>query len=263
VARVDASCEFGIWHIQNGYSRPKDDVNELASQRNLNIYCDESSHLENDRQPVMGLGAIICPNGRVRDLARQIRDLKRSSGIPERQELKWVGVSPSNLHLYREVVRLFFASDELRFRVVVAGKRGLDHAAHSQTHDEWYYKMYFMMLTTILEQKNKHEIYLDVKDTLGAGKVRKLRRVLCNAMWDFNEEAITRIELIRSHESALLQLADVLTGAVCYLSREGTTSVAKRTLIGDIQRESGFTLKRTTSSAEQKFNIFYWTGAQA
>jgi len=27
----------------------------------FNVYCDEPCHLENDRQPVMLLGAILCP----------------------------------------------------------------------------------------------------------------------------------------------------------------------------------------------------------
>lgn len=228
----------------------------------LNIYCDESSHLENDRQPVMGLGALTCPNNKVRDFARQIRDLKRQFGIADKQELKWVGVSPSNVEFYTAVVHLFFDSKELQFRVVLADKRGLDLDAYGLTHDDWYYRIYFHLLTRMLEQHNCYEVYLDLKDTLGARKIRKLHRVLSNAMLDFDQTAVRRVELIRSHESALLQLTDILTGAVCYVKREGTSSEAKRAIVDYIRKRSGFSLTKSTTLAEQKFNIFYWTGAQ-
>ncbi|MBC5815042.1 MAG: DUF3800 domain-containing protein [Candidatus Eremiobacteraeota bacterium] len=228
----------------------------------INIYCDESSHLENDRRSFMGLGALSCPNNRVRDFARAIRSLKRENAIPDKQELKWVSVSPTNIELYKAVLRLFFESDELRFRIIIADKRGLNHENFGHTHDEWYYKMYYNLLTRTLEQKNRYEIYLDIKDTLGSRRVRKLHRVLCNAMWDFDQAAILRIKQIRSHESALLQVADILIGAVCSVNCDISTSDAKRQLVKDVQESSGFSLARATSLGEQKFNVFHWTGTQ-
>lgn len=39
----------------------------------FNIYCDESSHLENDHQKVMVLGAVWCPLAHVKDLSRASR----------------------------------------------------------------------------------------------------------------------------------------------------------------------------------------------
>jgi Protein of unknown function (DUF3800) len=228
----------------------------------INVYCDESSHLENDSRSFMALGALSCPNYKVRDFARLIRDLKIEHDLPEKQELKWAGVSPSNVLFYESVVRLFFEAKELRFRVVIADKRFLNHEEFDQTHDEWYYKMYYQLLTRILEQKNRYEIYLDLKDTLGGRRVRKLRRVLSNAMWDFDQESIVRIEQVRSHESALLQLADVLIGAVGSVHCGSDGSVAKQRLVRQIRELSGFSLSRTTSVAEQKFNVFCWSGAQ-
>lgn len=228
----------------------------------INVYCDESSHLKNDTRSSMALGALSCPNYKVRDFARLIRDLKIEHGMPEKQELKWVGVSPSNLRLYQKVVRLFFESDALRFRVIVADKSCLDHERFDQTHDQWYYKMYYQLLTRILEQKNHYEIYLDLKDTLGGVKVRTLHRVLSNAMWDFDQKSVIRIQQVRSHETALLQVADILIGATASVHCGGGRSIAKEYLVSQIRELSGFSLTRTTSLAEQKFNIFCWNGAQ-
>ena len=41
-----------------------------------NVYCDESCHLENDRQKAMVLGALWCPMEKVREIADNIRGIK-------------------------------------------------------------------------------------------------------------------------------------------------------------------------------------------
>jgi hypothetical protein len=45
-----------------------------------NIYCDESCHLEHDRQCAMVLGAIWCPKDKAHDIALRIREIKKSTG---------------------------------------------------------------------------------------------------------------------------------------------------------------------------------------
>ena len=42
----------------------------------INIYCDESCHLENDQQPLMVLGAVWCPADRTAEIAKRLRELK-------------------------------------------------------------------------------------------------------------------------------------------------------------------------------------------
>ena len=41
----------------------------------LNVYCDESCHLENDHQKVMVLGAVTCPRDKAREIAVRLREL--------------------------------------------------------------------------------------------------------------------------------------------------------------------------------------------
>jgi hypothetical protein len=45
-----------------------------------NIYCDESCHLEHDRQQVMVLGAVWCPAENAHDVSVRIREIKASHG---------------------------------------------------------------------------------------------------------------------------------------------------------------------------------------
>lgn len=225
----------------------------------FNVYCDESCHLEKDGQEAMVLGAVWCPLERAREIAVRIREIKAKHGLPPGFEMKWVKVSPAKVQFYLDVMDYFFDDDDLHFRVlIVPEKSKLKHADFQQTHDEWYYKMYFDMLKVILHPDARYRIYLDYKDTQGAAKVAKLHDVLCNNMYDFSRQIIERVQLIRSHEVEILQLADLLIGAISYVNRNLSTSAAKRRLVDRMRQRSGYMLTRTTLLRENKVNIFRW-----
>jgi hypothetical protein len=225
----------------------------------FNVYCDESCHLEKDGQEAMVLGAVWCPLESAREIAVRIRETKAKYGLPPGFEMKWVKVSPAKVQFYLDVMDYFFDDDDLHFRVlIVPDKSKLRHADFQQTHDEWYYKMYFDMLKVILHPDARYRIYLDYKDTQGAAKVAKLHDVLCNNMYDFSRQIIERVQLIRSHEVEILQLADLLIGAISYVNRNLSTSAAKRRLVDRMRQRSGYMLTRTTLLRENKVNIFRW-----
>jgi hypothetical protein len=229
----------------------------------FNIYCDESCHLEHDGLLVMVLGAVWCPLDKTREIASQIRAIKARHGLAKSFEIKWTKVSPAKQAFYMEVLDHFFDDPDLHFRaLVVADKSKLDHDAHHQDHDTWYYKMYFNMLKTLLGPHDKYRIYLDVKDTRSAEKVRKLHDVLCNSMYDFDKEIITSVQTVRSHEVEQIQLADLLIGAVGYANRGLETNSAKVALVKRLQDRSHYSLKRTTLFREDKVNIFRWEGQE-
>ena len=48
----------------------------------INVYCDESCHLQNDDQKVMVLGAIWCPLDKTREISTRIREIKQKHGFP-------------------------------------------------------------------------------------------------------------------------------------------------------------------------------------
>lgn len=227
---------------------------------NMNIYCDESCHLENDKHPKMVLGAVVCPREKVREIAVRIREIKQKHGLSPRAELKWGRVSPSKLQCYSDIVDYFFDDDDLSFRAVVAEKRALRYSDFSQTHDDWYYKMYFQLLAKLLSPQQRYEIYLDIKDTRGAVRMRKLRDVLCNNMLDFDRKIVQTVQTVRSHEVEQLQLADLLAGVVGYENRRLKSSTAKVALVQRVQKRSGYRLSQTTLLGERKFNLFHWTG---
>ena len=224
-----------------------------------NVYCDESCHLEHDQQKVMVLGAVWCPLDKSREIAVRLREIKTSHGLPATFESKWVKVSPSGLAFYTDVLDYFFDDDDLHFRaLVVPDKTVLQHDAFGQDHDTWYYKMYFDMLKAILSPEACYRIYLDIKDTCSADKTAKLHEVLCNKIYDFDCRIIERVQTVRSHEMEILQLADLLIGAVSYINRGLDTSPAKVALVERMKERSGYSLTRTNLILESKVNIFVW-----
>lgn len=230
----------------------------------INVYCDESCHLQNDRQKVMVMGAVWCPLDKTRDIAIHIREIKQKHGLSPYFEIKWVKVSPAKENFYLDLIDYFFDNDDLHFRaLVVPDKTLLCHDAFlNQDHDQWYYKMYFDMLKAILRPHSCYRLYLDFKDTQGARKVAKLHEVLCNNMYDFSREIIERLQLIHSNEVEQLQLADLLIGAVSYINRELQANAGKTAIVDRIRQRSGYSLTKTTLLREEKINLFRWHAAE-
>lgn len=229
-----------------------------------NVYCDESCHLENDHQKVMVLGALWCPREKAKEANKAVRDIKVGHGLGPSFEIKWTKVSPAKIEFYREIVEYFFSDPDLHFRaLIVPDKSKLRHEAFaSQDHEVWYYKMYFDMLKVILDPQAHYRVYLDIKDTRGGAKIAKLHDVLSNNIYDFSKEIIERIQLVRSHEVELLQLTDLLIGAVSYINRGLAGSPAKRHLVELIKQRSSYSLTRTTLLREDKVNLLRWHASE-
>jgi len=225
----------------------------------IHIYCDESCHLEHDHQSAMVLGAVSCPADKRESLGRVIKALKARHGIPATREIKWTQVAPSTLAFYRDLVSLFFDESSLGFRgVVVPNKQVLDHSRFDQDHDDFYYKMWWLLLTRMIDDQHTFRIFVDIKDTHSNAKLGKLQEVLCNAHYDFNNERIQSIEAVRSHDVLLVQLADVLTGLLSHHFRGIDGSHAKGALIQHLRERSGLRLDRATPPSAPKFNLFIW-----
>ena len=228
-----------------------------------NIYCDESGHLENDLEKVMVLGAVWCPQEKSREISVRIREIKKRHGLKADFEIKWTKVSPAKKQFYLDVMDYFFDDDDLHFRaLIIPDKSKLQHAEHGQTHDDWYYKMYFDMLKVILSPSARYRIYLDIKDTRSAAKIAKLHEVLCNSLYDFSREIVERVQTVRSHEIELLQVADLLIGATAYVNRERSGNAGKEALITRMKERSGYALTITTLLREDKVNLFRWHASE-
>lgn len=231
----------------------------------FNIYCDESCHLENKaitaNNRYMVLGGIACEASQKEEVFNRLKDIKKEHGMSPSSEMKWTKVSSGKLQAYKDVMNYFFDSP-LSFRAVIIDKMQLRHEDFNHTHDTYYYKMYWQMLEWFMEPSCTYHIYLDIKDTKGVMKVNNLREVLCNSKHDFNREIILKVQEVRSHEIALMQVVDILIGAISYTNRypDGGASKAKNEIVKLIRHRTGLTLHSSTLLGARKFNLFHWEG---
>lgn len=228
-------------------------------QNTFNIYCDESCHLENDNQKSMAIGAIWTPFSKKDEIFKRLREFKTQHGLSSTFELKWNKVSPGKYAYYKDITNYFFDNSDLHFRaLVVPNKSALNHDQFNQTHDQFYYKMYFDLLKTIFSPEYSYNIYIDIKDTQGEEKVKKLHNILCNNRYDFSHQIIKKVQQVSSKDVELIALADFFTGAISYFHRGLKGSDTKLRLIKRIQERSGYSLERSTLYKEDKFNLFVW-----
>lgn len=225
-----------------------------------NVYCDESCHLQNDRNDIMVIGGIICSKHKVKKINCEIRKIKEKYNITS--EIKWHNISNYRIEFYKDLIEYFFSNEDLKFRCVIApDKQKLNLEKYSLSYDDWYYRIYYLLLKEIVGVDDEYFIYMDIKDTNGGEKVKKLKKVLNNLLYAFYNDVVKNIQLVRSNEVEIIQLSDVLIGAISYVNRDlNNKQNAKNDIINLIMEKTGQSLKYTTTPKvfHNKFDIFRW-----
>lgn len=219
------------------------------------VFFDETCHLENDGITVMGGGAVFCDRDKFEEATRYIKYLKYEHNAFH--ELKWTKVSKSGWNFYKALIDYFFESDFLRFRAITSDKSVLDHKKYNDSkHDNFYYKLMYQAFEPMLEANNEYYIYIDYKDSNGAGQLKSLTEYLLSKK---RNVIGLDFQMIRSHEAVLLQLADFLIGAIAYKKRKDILheSEIKNKIIEYIEIKLGKLVILNTARGESKFNIFH------
>lgn len=226
----------------------------------INIYCDESCHLEHDNSTVMVLGAICCPEQDRINIYKELRQLKKNYNLSEKFEIKWTKVSDSKIDFYIALVDYFIKNSLLSFRgLIVPNKTKIDNSRFNQTWDIFYYKMYYQMLKNIINPQHCYNIFLDIKDTNGATKRKRLLEILNTITKDFSyskDLVVNKLQAVHSHEVELIQLADFIIGAICYANRGLNSNKGKLKIIERLRHVTGYPLTESTFPSESKFNLF-------
>ena len=223
-----------------------------------NIYCDESCHLKSNDGKYMLIGAVYCPKSKVKKINKYIKYVKENYNISNNIELKWHKIDRKTERLYLDIINYFFNQDYLKFRVIVIDKTTLDHEKYKQTENDFYYKAYYEMLRYIITPDNSYNIYPDIKDTNSYYYHQVMLSFLRIKIMDLNSKTIKKVQPIRSYESSILQINDILIGALSYYYRNLNTNSCKLNIIKEIQRLYDCPLDQTTAYNNTKFNIFIW-----
>jgi hypothetical protein len=219
------------------------------------IFCDESCHLPHDGSDIMVFGALYCPAEEVERFNRQIKALRQAHNY--QTEIKWTKLIKRQWPFYQSLIDFLLDEQCLQFKAtVVQNKRSLDHDKFNEgSHSNFYYKMAYYSLRDFMSAGNKYRVYLDYMDTLGAEKCRTLAEVLRNGLKNTSE---IEVFTVRSFESQLIQLCDLIIGAVSYANRSNIAkqSAIKNQIIQHLEQKLHRRLDMGTPPWEAKFNLF-------
>ncbi|MDR1638272.1 MAG: hypothetical protein LBT59_01130, partial [Clostridiales bacterium] len=195
----------------------------------------------------------------VKKISDQIRLIKARNSVAETAEMKWGKASPSKNQLFQDLINYFFDEKDLRFRgLVICDKSCLSHEAFGQSHDLWR----FEMLYPILSPLDAYDIYLNVTDTHANESAKKLHEACLNSTFEFSPHVINKVQPVRSGEIQVMQILDILIGALGYNSRAFSEnhekSIAKARNVDLIKKRSGYSMDKSTLLREEKLNMFFW-----
>jgi hypothetical protein len=149
-----------------------------------------------------------------------------------------------------DLIDYFFDTD-LQFRAIGIDKSKVK-CDENTSYDDFYYKMYYQLLHYKIDTLNHYNVYLDIKDTLSARKVRNLRDILNVRFGVFRN-----VQNITSKESLLMQLADFIMGAISYnANMSEQTNQAKVKIIERIKRHANVE-DLTKTNYSEKLNLFF------
>ena len=228
---------------------------------NYDLFCDES------RQDLLAsassitevnqyccIGGLSVPTEKRAELKARINALKIQFEVLG--EIKWGTVSTSKLQFYLELVDLFFSYSDLCSRVVVIDASKTRNKVFNDNDQELgYYKFYYQLLYHWLSWDNSYRVYTDQKTNRDKKRLQELRRIV-NIQFPISSPILS-IQAIDSKESVILQMQNVLMGAIGYkYNYKGMgKSSAKEAVVERIEQHLHRSIGRT-SAAVQKFNVF-------
>ena len=225
------------------------------------VYCDESrqdlivkkSSIATHNRFVC-IGGIMIPTERREELKDSIKRLKEMHNLFG--ELKWGNVSPNKINFYLDLIDLFFSTNSsIDFRTVVIDANVVNNKVFNDSdHELGYYKFYYQLLYHWIELQHQYYVFTDYKTNKDQTRLKKLKDILNAASLSNSVEIV---QSINSKESLLLQLQNILLGAVGYKFNYGIDgkSEAKKAVIDRIEKHLGHPI-RPTSKGYRKFNVF-------
>jgi hypothetical protein len=223
------------------------------------VFCDESRqdlfYSKGTKQArYLCIGGLWIPTSERLRVNDAIKVLRNRFNV--RSEFKWHRVSPNRREFYIELVKLFFLEDALNFRGLVIPANSLDvERFHKNDPELMFYKFYYQLLVHWLDEGYKYRIFVDTRTDKKDSRRIDLLRCLTNTL---SHSDIICVEGLRSIDSPMLQLSDMLSGATCASFNDQNTSEAKVSVISEIKLHIGHAIKPTTKS-ERKFNVFMWS----
>ena len=228
----------------------------------IEVYCDESypdifsSNSQEARFLV--IGSLWLEEKKRKRFKQDINELKNRYKIGG--EFKWTKISASRIEFYKEVLNWFYSQGEnLRFRCIAVDREKMDlFRFHQNDQELGFYKFYYQTLHHWIHSFNRYFIFCDYKRNRLANRLETLRNCLEKANI---YASISNVQSIRSEESVLIQLSDVLTGMAAarlnkrFIRNSDNSINAKEEVTVFLEELLGREIA-PTNLHEKKFNVF-------
>lgn len=232
----------------------------------FHIYGDETCQTQHS---YMVLGCLVCHPRDARAIASSIRCIKESRN--EHGELKWEKVKKRNIDKYKSVVDAFFSefsTNSAHFHSVVVNTAELNHRAYSDgDKDVGFNKFIFQILHKCCREHGRNArfyVFLDKRTTRQSlDTLRVMLNHHARNKLKIRHRPFKIVEFMDSQESLLLQMNDILLGAVGYRvnkKHEADDGASAKKLLSDrIREKAGLqNLEQQTPISRKKFTIWHF-----
>jgi hypothetical protein len=219
----------------------------------------------------MVYGGVITTDANVGYFEDKINGWREEKNM--KGELKWTKVSPKKLAQYESLVDLFFEyakKNVIHFKAVVFDTHQIkDKQFHQGDANLRFHKFYYQFLLHKFGHYAKTDdhllwVFLDQRSESDTVKLGTLRKVLASGIknkYGRKTDVVRRVEARDSHECNLMQVADVLMGAVGFHCNDWHqamgASAAKCSLAAKIAKLAGLkTLATQTYYGKVDFEIW-------
>lgn len=194
------------------------------------IFGDESS--QNGHRYLV-LGTTICSDIDCEAIETQLAEAARSQiTLDEAEplpELKWEKVKARNVLMYRVTMETYFhlaREGRLNYYGLVVDTSQLDHKAHSAGDSEvGFNKLFFSLLFKYARVYKRitpsFYVYLDDRTTRHSlDPIREMLNKKASTQCGLDYDPYKVLQFRKSHTELLIQLTDVITGAIAYQMNE-------------------------------------------
>lgn len=240
-------------------------MSNIVPPQDFSFYCDEAG-ISNDRFTVVG--GICLHHDSIQSALDNMASFREKTGMYK--ELKWAKISNQKSREYSELVDYFFAMNNINifhFHCLIFDSHNWRHNAFNQgDRDIGLSKLYYQVLLHKFARLcgPSGSLYVRLDHRNSSTSLHDLRRMLnLAAARDLNiaNDPFKQIVSADSKECDLLQLNDVILGAVC-AARNGkhllaTGRESKRTIAKMVLEKSGLgSFEQNTPRGVSRFSIW-------
>lgn len=221
-----------------------------------NIYCDESSITNCRYMLIGGLWIPWYAEASLRETLTNVRVKHRLSA-----EMRWKKVHRSKLCAYHDFADAFMCASHVTFKCIVIDTHIVKWKTyHGNDKDLGFYKFYYQVISRNLHPNNLYWLYPDDRQNRHADSLSLLQYHV-NQYWRDRGARYNMLQAVEPRDSKnddLLQLADIILGAIASEWNQDTTRPAKLSFAQSIKDGVGCASLGAATPLTHKINIWQW-----